>query len=258
MGKYFPFCAAGCSVRWVVFSSAWASLWPVSIENRELRSSWEIPEPNFRWQLPCSWIVVLGVTLPGRSWKMESDLRQVGVNAPQALTPGHEFIESVSPSMRSLVAVMLGVAQSEVPVLLLAEKGAGKTATAQRIHELSRRTGQWFRVLSCMTMEPGRGQDSAGETTLVGEGTIFLEELSELSAQGQSRLLQAMTEGSTNGSRAQRIARLICGSSCDLEAEVKAGSFREDLYYRLSGVCLRIPPLRQRRGGISSFRENFL
>jgi two-component system response regulator AtoC len=189
---------------------------------------------------------------------MESDLRQVGVNAPQALTPGHEFIESVSPSMRSLVAVMLEVAQSEVPVLLLAEKGAGKTATAQRIHELSRRTGQWFRVLSCMTMEPGRGQDSAGETTLVGEGTIFLEELSELSAQGQSRLLQAMTEGSTNGSRAQRIARLICGSSCDLEAEVKAGRFREDLYYRISGVCLRIPPLRQRREDIPSLMEHFL
>ena len=189
---------------------------------------------------------------------MESDLRQVGVNAPQALTPGHEFIESVSPSMRSLVAVMLEVAQSEVPVLLLAEKGAGKTATARRIHQLSQRTGQWFRVFSCMTMEAGKGQDSAGEDTLVGEGTIFLEELSELSAQGQSRLLQAMTGGSTNGSRAQRIARLICGSSCDLEAKVKAGSFREDLYYRISGVCLRIPPLRQRREDISILMEHFL
>jgi two-component system response regulator AtoC len=189
---------------------------------------------------------------------MESDLHQVGENAPQALTPGHEFIESVSPSMRSLVAVMLEVAQSEVPVLLLAEKGAGKTATAQRIHELSGRTRQWFRVLSCMTMEPGKGQDSGGEDTLVGEGTIFLEELSELSAQGQSRLLQAMTGGSTNGSRGQRIARLICGSSCDLEAAVKAGSFREDLYYRISGVCLRIPPLRQRREDIPILMEHFL
>jgi len=189
---------------------------------------------------------------------MESDLRQVGVNAPQPLTPGHEFIESVSPSMRSLVAVMLEVAQSEVPVLLLAEKGAGKTATAQRIHQLSRRKRQWFRVLSCMTMEPGKAQDSAGEDTLVGEGTIFLEELSELSAQGQSRLLQAMAGGSTNGSRAQGIARLICGSSCDLEAEVKAGSFREDLYYRISGVCLRIPPLRQRREDIPVLMEHFL
>ena len=189
---------------------------------------------------------------------MESDLRQVGVNAPQELTLGHEFIESVSPSMRSLVAVMLEVAQSEVPVLLLAEKGAGKTATAQRIHELSRRTGQWFRVFSCMTMEPGKVQDSVGENALVGEGTIFLEELSELSARGQSRLLQALTEGSTNGSRGQKIARLICGSSCDLEAEVKAGSFREDLYYRLSGVCLRIPPLRQRREDIPILMEHFL
>ena len=189
---------------------------------------------------------------------MESDLPQVGENGPAAANPSHDFIEAVSPSMRSLVAVMQEVAQSEVPVLLLSEKGAGKKATAQRIHELSRRTGQRFRVLSCIRMETGKGPDLAGEDTLVGEGTIFLEELSELSAQAQSRLLQTMTGGNTNGGRAQRIARLICGSACDLEAEVKAGRFREDLYYRISGVCLRIPPLRQRREDIPSLMEHFL
>src|ERR1022692_856085 len=77
---------------------------------------------------------------------MESDFRQGAENRQSAMAPDYEFVEGVSPSMRSLVSVMLEVAQSEVPVLLLAEKGAGKKATARRIHELSQRAGQWFRI----------------------------------------------------------------------------------------------------------------
>ena len=174
------------------------------------------------------------------------------------MIPGHEFVEGVSPSMRSLVAVMLEVAQSEVPVLLLAEKGAGKKATARRIHELSQRAGQWFRPFSCGTIGSGQFEGSAGQDGLVGEGTVFLEELSELSAQGQLLLFQALTGGSMKGGRASAMARLICGSAGDLEAEVKAGRLREDLYYRISGVCLRLPPLRLRREDITILMEHFL
>jgi DNA-binding NtrC family response regulator len=93
---------------------------------------------------------------------------------------------------------------------------------------------------------------------LVGEGTVFLAELADLSAKGQVRLLQALTEGNSKSGRAQGPARLICGSARDLEAEVKAGNLREDLYYRISGVCLRLPPLRQRREDIPILVEHFL
>ncbi len=194
-----------------------------------------------------------------------------------------DFVEGVSPSMRSVEAVMREVAQSEVPVLLLAERGAGKKATAQRVHDLSRHGRQSFRVVPCATVEPGKFAE--GESGLTGAGTVFLQELAELSAEGQAWLLQALTRGSGNGGRppgaqssaqssahssthsstqgstqgsAQGLARLICGSARDLEAEVRAGNLREDLYYRISGVCLRIPPLRQRRDDIAVLMEHFL
>jgi two-component system response regulator AtoC len=174
------------------------------------------------------------------------------------MTSDHEFVEGISPSMRGLVSVMLEVAQSEVPVLLLAEKGAGKRATARRIHELSQRAGQCFRLVSCTAGESDKFEDSTGQDSLSGQGTVFLEELSELSAQGQARLLQALTGAKTKSGVASLAVRLICGSSRDLEAEVKAGNLREDLYYRISGVCLRLPPLRQRREDIPILMQHFL
>ena len=76
---------------------------------------------------------------------------------------GMDFVEGVSPSMRSVEAVMREVAQSEVPVLLLAERGAGKKATARRVHELSRHAKQTFRLVSCGTLESGKWADSDGQ-----------------------------------------------------------------------------------------------
>jgi len=167
-----------------------------------------------------------------------------------------DFAEGVSPSMRSVEAVIREVAQSEVPVLLLAEGGAGKKATARRAHDLSRRRGQSFRVVPCATLGSDKFVDLAGHG-LLDEGTVFLEELAELSAEGQAWLIQSLTRGNTQ-SGARSLARLICGSARDLEAEVSAGNLREDLYYRVSGVCLRLPPLRQRREDIPILMEHFL
>jgi two-component system response regulator AtoC len=169
-----------------------------------------------------------------------------------------DFVEGISPSMRSVEAVMREVAQSEVPVLLLAERGVGKKATARRVHDLSRRGRHTFRIISCAQLGPKRFENSAEPADFLGTGTVFLEELAELSAQGQACLLQALTKDNGNGSRAQGLARIICGSARDLEAEVKVGNLREDLYYRISGVCLRLPPLRQRREEIPVLMEHFL
>jgi two-component system, NtrC family, response regulator AtoC len=189
---------------------------------------------------------------------MESDLYQGVENIPFAVTQKLEFVQGVSPSMRSVEAVMLEVAQSEVPVLLLAERGAGKKATALRVHELSRRRGQTFRVVRCSMLEPSKFEDLTGARDLPGEGTVYLEELADLGAQGQAQLLQALTPRNKNGGRAHGLVRIICGSARDLEAEVRAGNLREDLYYRISGVCLRLPPLRQRREDIPVLMEHFL
>jgi two-component system, NtrC family, response regulator AtoC len=166
-----------------------------------------------------------------------------------------DFVEGVSPSMRSVEAVIREVAQSEVPVLLLAERGSGKKATARRIHDLSRHGGRSFQVVPCSTLEKDKLADWAG---LVGAGTVFLDELSALSPAAQAWLLQALTRRNGNDGRSQGLARLICGSARDLEVEMRAGNLREDLYYQISGVCLRVPPLRQRREDIPVLMEHFL
>ncbi len=164
--------------------------------------------------------------------------------------------------MRSVEAIIREVAQSEVPVLLLAERGVGKKATAKRVHDLSRRGRHTFRVFSCAQLGSVKFEDSAEPAGLMGAGTVFLEELAELGATGQAWLLQALTKGNVNGNgngnRIHGLARLIFGSARDLEAEVRLGNLREDLYYRISGVCLRLPPLRQRREDIPVLMEHFL
>jgi two-component system response regulator AtoC len=192
---------------------------------------------------------------------MASHVRRSLENGPTAMTREPlrmDFVEGASPSMRSVEAVMREVAQSEVPVLLLAERGVGKKATARRVHDLSRRARQTFRVISCAQLGPERFETPAKASHFVGAGTVFLEELAELSAPGQACLLEALTTGNGNGNRVQGLARIICGSARDLEAEVKVGNLREDLYYRISGVCLRLPPLRQRREDIPVLMEHFL
>jgi two-component system response regulator AtoC len=197
---------------------------------------------------------------------MEANVRQITTNIASAIHAPvkMDFVEGASPSMRSVEAVMREVAQSEVPVLLLAERGAGKKATAGRIHELSRHGKQMFRVMACGGLQPAELAGADGKAGWTGSGTIFLEEVALLSREVQAWLLQALSQRNTNGERShgqnggKSMARLVCGSARDLEVEVSAGNLREDLYYRISGVCLRIPPLRQRREDIPVLMEHFL
>ncbi|HEY3973303.1 MAG TPA: sigma 54-interacting transcriptional regulator [Candidatus Sulfotelmatobacter sp.] len=169
------------------------------------------------------------------------------------------FVEGVSASMRPVEAVIRELAQSEVPVLVLAEAGSGKHATALRIHRMSRRSAQPFRWFQCLGLKPEEleileEQEIAGASA----GTIYLQELADLSAEGQDRLLEALPQSSGKSTEGSERARLICSSARDLEVEVKRGRFREDLYYRISGVCLRLPPLRQRKEDIPFLMGYFL
>src|SRR5579862_3748835 len=167
------------------------------------------------------------------------------------------FIEGVSLNMRPVTAVIRELAQRDVPVLLLAERGAGKHATARRIHELSRRSAQPFRWFPCSTLKPADLEDfqSAGGMQ-EGPGTAFLEELADLNSECQ-RYLQDVLSAASNGA-GREFVRFICGSARDLEVEVKARRLREDLYYRISVVCLRLPPLRQRKEDIPLLIGHFL
>jgi two-component system, NtrC family, response regulator AtoC len=162
------------------------------------------------------------------------------------------FLESASASMRPVEAVIRELAQSDVPVLLLAERGAGRHTTARRIHDMSRRSAEAFRWFQCSTLkadELAAALHDGGST-----GTIFLEEVADLNAACQELLRDALLAGTVRGG----LARVICGSARDLELEVKAKRLREDLYYRISGVCLRLPPLRQRKEDIPFLVKHFM
>ena len=167
-----------------------------------------------------------------------------------------KFVEGASASMRPVESVIRELAQSDVPVLLLAERGAGKHTTARRIHDLSRRSAQPFLRFLCSNLKPEDLQKFSGEGR-ESAGTIFLEELGELTADCQASLHGVLSQRAGNGSEVTK-ARFICASALDLELEVKARRLREDLYYRISGVCLRLPPLRQRKEDIPILMEGFL
>lgn len=160
------------------------------------------------------------------------------------------WLESVSPGMRTVEAVLRELSQNDVPVLVVAERGSGKAAAAARIHSLSIRAAEPFQAY--------QGRETS-ESVLAGcesqGGTIYLQEVGDLTAAAQKELVRQIGLGDAERGR---VPRYICGTSCELEPEVRAGKVREDLYYRISGVCLRLPPLRQRREDIPILRDWFL
>ncbi|MFY9675027.1 MAG: sigma 54-interacting transcriptional regulator [Terriglobales bacterium] len=160
------------------------------------------------------------------------------------------WLESVSPGMRTVEAMLRELSQNDVPVLVVAEHGAGKAASAARIHSLSRRAAEPFQAYLAR---------EATDSVLAGcegqGGTVYLQEVSDLTKSAQNELVRQI---GLNDAERGRAPRYICGSTGELEPEVRAGKVREDLYYRISGVCLRLPPLRQRREDIPILRDWFL
>jgi len=162
------------------------------------------------------------------------------------------WLESVSAGMRTVEAVIRELSQNDVPVLVVAEHGSGKAAAAARIHVLSSRASEPFQVYQ------GREANAEVLAACDGQGgTVYLQEAGDLTAVAQKELVRQIGLNG-NGDTQRHVPRFICGTSRELETEVKAGKFREDLYYGISGVCLRLPPLRQRKEDIPVLRDWFL
>ena len=166
---------------------------------------------------------------------------------------GVPFLEAVSPSMRAVETVIRELANSSVTVLLVGERGTGKKAIAQRIHQSSGNGVGAFHVKSCRNLS----SEELAVAFLPSGTTLYLDEIGDLTPECQKKLLEALSKQGSNGS-GRKDVRIICSSARDLEGEVREGRFREDLYYRLSGVCLRIPPLRQRKEDVPSLTTFFL
>jgi two-component system, NtrC family, response regulator AtoC len=160
------------------------------------------------------------------------------------------FLDAVSPTMKGMEAVIKELAQNSVPVLLIGEPGTGKRTIAKKIYSSSVQPVGEFRILSCSSLS----STSMTSNLQLHGTTLYLDEVGDLSSECQQCLMEALSRQSDG----VKSVRVVGGSSHDLERDVRGGMFREDLYYRLSGVCLRIPPLRQRKEDIPELMSFFL
>jgi DNA-binding NtrC family response regulator len=163
------------------------------------------------------------------------------------------FVSSISPEMQAIERTMIDMAATDVPVLITGESGTGKGAMALRMHQLSRHRDEPFIKINCSAL----ALDTPGNLW-TQSGTVFLDEVSDLDPASQSRLLQLLPDGELPATGHGAGVRLIACTRHKLEQEVRALRFREDLYYRVKGVCLRLPPLRQRKADIPALLEHFL
>jgi DNA-binding NtrC family response regulator len=182
------------------------------------------------------------------------------------------------PAMLRMYALVERIARTHLPVLVLGESGVGKELVAEAIQHLSPRRGRPQIAVNCAALpEPlaesvlfghERGAFSGAITAQAGQfeaaegGTLFLDEIGELSLGLQAKLLRAV-DGKTiqrlGATKARPIdVRVVAATNRDLRAEVAAGRFREDLYYRLSGALLHVPPLRERPREVPVLARAFL
>lgn len=175
------------------------------------------------------------------------------------------FADFVSPSVRPLERIIFEIAPTNIPVLIVGESGSGKEIIAQRVHRLSRRANEPFVKLTCANLSPKdldqllEGKNAAGIVKRLWEaGTVFLDEVSELELGCQPKLLHVLPDGDAAPPDYYLRARVISSTSRDIEEEIRHGRFREELYYRLNGVCLRLPPLRRRKEDIPVLIDFFL
>ena len=189
--------------------------------------------------------------------------------AGSSLMPG--FIHS-SPAMTRLVEEVHKIRSSDVTVLVTGESGTGKELVARAIHALSARRDKIFVPFNCTAVPKelsegylfgyrrgaftGAVKDSDGVIRTAAGGTLFLDEVGDLPLDVQPKLLRFLQEGEIQPLGEQRPAkvdvRIIAATNTDLEEMVSDGRFREDLYYRLNVIRLRVPPLRERRSEIST------
>jgi DNA-binding NtrC family response regulator len=183
-----------------------------------------------------------------------------------------------SPAMIRLYLEIARVAPSRATALITGESGTGKELVARSIHKHSPRSAREFVAVNCGALTEtlleaelfgamkgsytGANIDRKGLWEEADGGTLFLDEIGETSQAMQVKLLRALQDGEirpVGATRSRQVdARIIAATNKDLEAEVKAGRFREDLFYRLSVVTLQLPPLRERRTDIPLLAENFL
>jgi DNA-binding NtrC family response regulator len=210
----------------------------------------------------------------------ERALRSEVIRLRAEVERSHRFDDIVgkSQAMREVFDLIRRLSGSAATVLVTGESGTGKELVAKSLHGSSPRKGKPFVPLNCAAIPDTlleselfghkRGAftdaraDRAGLFVEADGGTLFLDEIAELSPGMQAKLLRVLQEGEIRplgASRAERVdVRVIAATNKDLEARLKTGAFREDLYYRLNVIHIHLPPLRERGEDVLALSDHFL
>jgi DNA-binding NtrC family response regulator len=187
------------------------------------------------------------------------------------------FVRS-SKRMREIESQCVLIARADIPILILGESGTGKEVAAMLIHKLSARSQRPFLKVNCAAMPldlleselfgyeqgafTGAVKSKPGKFEICNGGTILLDEIGEMPNALQAKLLQVLQDGSFSrlGSRSsvKVDVRVIAATNLDIKAAIAQKAFREDLYYRLNGFTLKMPPLRERVDEIPILSQHFM
>jgi len=183
---------------------------------------------------------------------------------------GFEGIIAASEPMRKILRSVKNYAQSSMPILIIGESGTGKELIAQAVHRNSPREKKRFVALNCAAETEslledqlfghvrgaftGAEKDREGVFEYANNGTLFLDEIGDMPLKMQSKLLRVLETGTVvrvgSNEPRQTDVRLVSATNKDLQALIKTGEFREDLYFRIKGAQIALPPLRERREDI--------
>jgi DNA-binding NtrC family response regulator len=218
--------------------------------------------------------LLLRVEKAGQKTLLERENRRLRFQAQRSVSS--ELITR-SPALRQVVLTLEKVAPARTPVLIEGESGVGKELLAQHLHRLSPRAGKAFVDVNCAAVastlleselfghEKGAFTSAAAEKPGLVEvadgGTLFLDEVGEMPPDLQTKLLRVLDSGTfyrVGATRKRRADfRLVAATNRDLAAEVAAGRFRKDLFYRINGVRVVVPPLRERPEDVPLLVEHF-
>ena len=207
-------------------------------------------------------------------------LEEENLNLKERLDARFDFGDIIgrSPSMRELFETLSLVAPSEATILIQGESGTGKELVANAIHHNSLRKDGPFVKVNCAALPEtllenelfghekgaftGATGPKKGRFQLADRGTLLLDEIAEMAPATQAKILRVLQEGEfepVGGTRTVRVdTRIISATNRTLEDEIAAGRFREDLYYRLNVVMIKVPPLRNRSADIPLLADYFL
>jgi len=191
----------------------------------------------------------------------------------------HQYeLTGISPQITELKEMIGIVAPTNAWILIMGENGTGKELVARSIHHLSRRAHKSIVEVNCAAIPEelieselfghekgsftGATEKKRGKFDLSHEGTIFLDEVADMSLKAQAKILRILQEKKFERVGGNKLiymdVRVLAATNKDLEKEMEAGRFRNDLYYRLHVIPLRVPPLRERKEDIKLLAERFL